>query len=165
MKREIMMEIVLTETKRNNITIVDWSKSSCGYADPGRKIKIPIPVDFDTLGVCFHEIGHIVLGHKDDDTEKKSVYIEEFEAEQYAIQKLKQYGYYNKQYEFRAISYVLMKIAQAKNRGHNMKKVPKEIVKWSGLQINKWNSAKKVYVHHFSNLRSRKEIYQNIQFF
>ena len=165
MELEVMMGILLAEVKKNNINIVGWSKSSSGHADPGRKIKIPVPVDFDTLGVCFHEIGHIVLGHMDENPVKKPVYVEEFEAEQYAIEKLKEYGYYDKQFEFRAISYVLMKIAQAKNRGHNMKQVPKEIVKWTKLPINKWNAASKVHVQHLSGLKSMNQVHRYIKLY
>lgn len=140
-----MIDIVHKEVEKNNIKIIKWSSSSSGFARNGRKIKIPKPVDYDTLGVCFHEIGHVVLDHFGEGTTLR--YIEEYQAEIYAIKKLKEYGFYNKKYEFRAISHVLMKIAQAKNRGHNMKSVPKEIIKWTGLQVNKWNKAKKVWVN------------------
>lgn len=136
-------EIVDKELKANNIVVKRWRKNASGGAYKNREVIIPVPVDFETLGVCFHEIGHIALNHFEH---KKRVYIEEFEAEQYAISKLKEYGKYNKIYEYRAIAYVLSKIAQAKNRGHNMRQVPKEIVKWTHLQINKWNKANKVYV-------------------
>ena len=142
---EKMQHIVETEMSQHGIVVKRWSKSSCGSAYHGTtEIKIPKPVDFDTLGVCFHEIGHVVLGHLEKND--KTRYVEEYEAEQFAIQKLKDCGFYNKQYEYRAMAYVLSKIAQARNRGHNMKKVPKEIVKWAGLQVNKWNKAKKVFV-------------------
>lgn len=141
-----MIDIVQRELEKNNIKVIKWSNASCGLARDKRKIKIPKPVDYDTLGVCFHEIGHVVLDHFGEGSTLR--YIEEYQAEMYAIKKLKEYGYYNKKYEFRAISHVLMKIAQAKNRGHNMKNVPKEIVKWTGLQVNKWNKAKKVWVSH-----------------
>jgi len=139
---ETMKQIVENELSQHKITVKEWSKSSCGRAWKST-IKIPVPIDFDTLGVCFHEIGHIVLQHW---IKEKPRYVEEYEAEQYAIQKLRKYGFYNKQYEYRAIAYVLSKIAQARNRGHNMKNVPKEIVQWTGLQVNKWNKAKKIFV-------------------
>jgi hypothetical protein len=139
---EKMKQIVENELSQHKIKVVKWSKSSCGLAWK-TTIKIPEPVDFDTLGVCFHEIGHVVLEHW---KKEKPRYVEEYEAEQFAIQKLRDYGFYNKQYEYRAIGYVLSKIAQARNRGHNMKKLPKEIVQWTGLQVNKWNKAKKVFV-------------------
>ena len=143
-----MRQIIEDELLLNNISVKKWSGSSCGSAYWNcRMVKIPVPVDYDTFGVCFHEIGHVVLGHVDRETQNgKARYVEEYEAEQYAIAKLKEYGAYNKRYEYRAISHVLMKIAQAKNRGHNMKKVPREIVSWTGLQVCKWNKAKKVYV-------------------
>lgn len=146
--QERMKDILEKELIDNNVNVRSWSKSSCGSAYwYTRDIKIPKPVDFDTLGVCFHEIGHIALGHMEKENEgKKRRYVEEYEAEQFAIQKLYEYGFYNKQYEYRAIAHVLSKIAQAKNRGHNMKNVPNEIVKWTGLQVNKWNKAKKVFV-------------------
>jgi hypothetical protein len=157
-----MQQIIEDEAQRNGITIRSWSKSSCGCAYWNTKdIKIPKPVDFDTLGVGFHEMGHVLLGHLDKPNGKalikKARYVEEYEAEQFSIVKLKEYGYYKKQYEMRAIAHVLMKIAQAKNRGHNMKNVPKEIVKWTGLQINKWNKAKKVYVS-LRNYKKRGDI-------
>ena len=140
-----MQLIIESEVAKHNISIIKWS--GYGGRANGKGIKIPKPVDFMTFGTCFHEIGHVVLGHVIEG-DKTRRYIEEYEAEQYAINKLKEYGFYNKTYEISGISYVLSKIAQAKNRGHNMKMVPKEIVRWTGLQINKWNKAKKVFVYY-----------------
>jgi hypothetical protein len=142
-----MQKILEKELKHNKVKVRKWCRDSCGCAFHNtREIKIPKPVDFDTLGVCFHEIGHVVLGHVDGTKTGKTRYAEEYEAEMFAIDKLREYDLYNKQYEYRAISHVLMKLAQAKNRGHNMKNVPKEIVRWTGLQVNKWNKAHKAYV-------------------
>jgi predicted metal-dependent peptidase len=152
-----MLEIVLNEARKYDISIISWSKNSYGEAQKGKVIKIPVPIDYDTLGVCFHEIGHIVLNHFDEKS-KKLRYIEEYEAEQYAIQKLKEYNYYNKQYEYRAICHVLSKIAQSTNRGHNIKRVPKEIVKWTNLKINKWKKAKKVFIPIIDNVKRKKDI-------
>ena len=143
-----MRQIVDNELTKHNVVVRKWTNGNSGRTyNNTKEIKVPYPVDFITLGICFHEIGHVVCGHMEM-RNKKYRYIEEYEAEQYAIQKLKEYGFYNKQYEFSAISYVLTKLAQAKNRGHNMREVPKEIVKWSGLQVNRWNKAKKIFVYH-----------------
>lgn len=152
-----MMEIVLKEARKYDISITNWSKTSCGEAQEGKIVKIPVPVDYDTLGICFHEIGHIVLNHFDEKS-KKLRYVEEYEAEQYAIQKLKEYNYYNKQYEYRAISHVLSKIAQSTNRGHDIRKVPKEIIRWTNLKINKWKGAKSVFVRITDGVRRKKDI-------
>ena len=152
-----MMEIILSEVEKNNIKIYKWSKSQCGLAEEGRQIKIPKPVDYETLGICFHEIGHIDLGHMDEG-DNKLRYIEEYEAEIYAIKKLKEYGFYNKQYEYRAIHYVLQKLAQARNRGHNMKNVPKEIVRWTGMQVCKWNKASRVFVTRHSGAKTKSDV-------
>ena len=151
----MLKPIIEKELASNNIIVKRWARSSCGRAWPiERKVIIPVPVDFDTLGVGLHEIGHVVLQHCD---KKKPVYVEEYEAEQYAIQKLKEYGPYNKEYEFRAIAYVLSKIAQAKNRNLNIDNIPQEIINWTGLQKRKWKKAKKVYVHR-GTYKYRKDI-------
>lgn len=151
-----LKEIVENELRINDIKIVKWSTNNSGLAfNNSREIKVPKPTNFETLGICFHEIGHIILGHCENSNKKR--YIEEYEAEQYAIQKLKEYGYYNKIYEYSAMSFVLMKIAQAKNRGHDIKEVPKEIIKWTGLQINKWKKAKKVHVK-VANYKRKQDI-------
>lgn len=152
-----MMQIVLDEVKKNNITIVKWSRETGGRAEEGRLIKIPIPIDNYTIGVCFHEIGHIVLKHFDAKVRKRG-YIEEYEAEQFAIQKLKHYGYYSKKYEYRAIQYVLYKIAQSKNKGLDIREVPKEIVKWTNLKINKWKKAKFVYIEMEDDVKKKSDI-------
>jgi len=139
----MLKKILEQELINNNIVVKQWSKSSCGWADPKkREVKIPYIVDYDTLGVAFHEIGHVVLNHYMG----KPRFIEEYEAEKYAIEKLKEYNQYNKKYELRAIAYVLSKIAQAKNRRMDINKVPDEIVSWTGLQKRKWKKAKRVWV-------------------
>lgn len=150
-----MKQIVESEMAQHSIVVKRWSKSSCGRAYQNFEIKIPEPFNYDTLGVCFHEIGHVVLGHLDKNN--KTRYVEEYEAEQFAIQKLEEYGYYDKKYKFRAIVHVLIKLAQAKNRGHNMRKVPKDVVKWTGIQVDKWNKARKVFVPN-NSYRKRSDI-------
>jgi hypothetical protein len=153
-----MMEIILNEVKKNNITIKKWNKKSHGKSEEGRLVEIPIPKSSYSIGVCFHEIGHIVLKHFDTEV-RKLRYIEEYEAEQYAIKKLKEYGYYNKKYKYRAIQYVLSEIAQIKNRKkHDIKDIPKEIVEWTNLDVDKWSKAKRVHVEMFNNVKRKKDI-------
>jgi len=164
---EEMQRIVEDEASRSNVQIRRWSQSSCGTAFwDTNEVKIPKPVDFDTLGVCFHEFGHVVLGHCGKTLAYKPVYVQEYEAEQYAILKLKEHGCYNRRYEIGAKAHVLMKIAQAKNRGHNMRDVPKEIVDWVELlQVNKWNAAKKVWVGGGNGSSCKKMEDINIQLY
>jgi hypothetical protein len=39
-----------------------------------------------------------------------------------------------------------------------MKNVPKEIVKWSGMQVCKWNKASKVFVTRHSEAKTRGDV-------
>ena len=126
------------------------------------KIKIPRPITPFKFGTGLHEIGHIVLGHcvakKGILISKKPSYIEEYEAEQFAIKKLKELRFYTREYEIEAIRYVLENIAQAFNRKHNLNKVPKKIIKWTGLKINTWKKSKKIFVPRGQNINSKKNI-------
>ena len=74
------------------------------------------------------------------------------------INKLKEYGLYKKFYEVGAISYVTLKIATAYNQGHKLKNVPKEIIKWTGIKINKWNKSKKIKVINNYHYKHKKNI-------
>jgi hypothetical protein len=65
------------------------------------RVFIPIPVDDYALYVCLHEIGHLVTG------EARYSYLQEYRAEQWALKKLKYYGYYQKNFEREAQQYVL----------------------------------------------------------
>jgi hypothetical protein len=153
-----MMEIVLSEVRENDITIKKWNRKSHGKSEEGRQIVVPVPKSPYSIGVCFHEMGHIVLGHFESET-RKLRYVEEYEAEQYAIEKLKEHGYYRKKYKYRAIQYVLSEIAQIKNKeGHSINDVPSEIVEWTGLDVEKWKKARKVKVKMFNNVKRKKDI-------
>lgn len=156
--------IILKEAKKNKIVITKWIKDgSYGFAYDKRKIKIPIPIDEDTLGVCFHEIGHIVLEHFKNNGKKR--YIEEYESEQFAIQKLKQYGFNYKIYELRAINYVLFKIAWAKNKGHKISEVPREIVRWTRLTPSKWDKANKIKIPLEEGWTTKNNLLKKIEFY
>lgn len=65
------------------------------------RVFIPVPVDDYAFYVCLHEIGHLATG------EARYSYLQEYRAEQWALKKLKQYGYYKKNFEREARQYVL----------------------------------------------------------
>ncbi|MDD5648874.1 MAG: hypothetical protein PHF86_00410 [Candidatus Nanoarchaeia archaeon] len=159
-----LKSIILKETKKYGIKIIKWNIDSEGCSYKPKKIEIPCPINEDTLGVCFHEIGHIVLKHFDN--QKKKRYIEEYESEQFAIQKLKQYGFDYKTYELRAINYVLFKIAWAKNKGHKMSEVPREIIRWTRLTPSKWDKAYRVKISLNENYwTSKSDLLKKVEFY
>ena len=121
-----------------------------------RKIKIPRPIDPYKLGVGFHEIGHIVLGHtklrENKLIDQRPTYIHEYEAEKFAINNLKKIGFYTKQYEVEAIRYVMESIAQEVNKYHYfIIDIPKKIINWTGLNLNTWKRARKITVPNEEN--------------
>jgi hypothetical protein len=142
-----MKEIIEKEAAINGIVINRWKKSSSGGAAYNfihgnfKIIEIPIPNNYYCFGICHHEIGHLVLGHCVADR-KKLNYVIEYEAEKYAIAKLKEYHSDYKQYELQAALYVLKILYRYQKRGHDMKKVPMEILLWTGLKGNKWHIRK-----------------------
>jgi len=152
------LDIVRKELKKHNVRVVRWSTSCCGesyYAVTGKKtVKIPRPIDTETCGVCFHEIGHSIKQHQ----YLQPSYFEEYEAEQYAIKKLKQYGIYSRKYEHDAILYVIEHIAKYYNEGNNLSEIPKKIVRWTGIKINKWKKSRKVTIDRAQTVKSKKDI-------
>ena len=89
------------------------------------RVFIPVPVDDYALYVCLHEIGHLVTG------EARYAYLQEYKAEQWAIKKLKQYGYYRKNFEREAQQYVLnVMYEDICFRGLNIARVNPKIQAW-----------------------------------
>jgi hypothetical protein len=111
------------------------------------RVFIPLPVDDYALYVCLHEIGHLVTG------EARYAYLQEYKAEQWAIQKLKQHGYYKKNFEREAKQYVVnIMYEDILFRGLQPHKVrpnvldwidrPHESIKRGAIRwINKWQRA------------------------
>ena len=129
-------EIIDRELKLHGIHVIKWSKGSCGRAWVALKeVKIPNATDPDRTGVAFHEIGHVLLNHRG----KKPVYLQEYEAEIFALAKLKQYQIPHYQFEARAKSHVIMILAKAHCRKLNWNKVPNEILVWCGIPFKNWN--------------------------
>lgn len=77
---------------KNNIKVVQKKyRSNVGkaWADE-RKIKIPVITDIESIYIILHEIGHVVLQHGENST--KPLYLEELEAELYALTILRKWN-------------------------------------------------------------------------
>ena len=116
--------------KARKIKIKKWVKSDGGgWANLTDKwVIMPWPKTIIDFGRCWHEIGH--FEHKHNST--KTRYVEEYEAEIYAINKLKEYGLNTQRYTIGAKLYVMHQILKALDRKHPEEKIPEEIKKWFG---------------------------------
>lgn len=91
------------------------------------RVFIPVPVDNYSLYVCLHEIGHLASG------ESMYAYLQEWDAEQWALDRCRQHGYYRKTYETGAKQYVLRNMYEdICFRQLSPKKVPLQIMQWLG---------------------------------
>lgn len=158
--------IILKETKKYNISAVIKKNGDYleGYSDKLGRIWIPdisrLKEEEDqlySLGIFFHEVGHIHLNHFRRQNCNVS-YLEEYQASRFAIKKLKEYKLYKKSFSLYAIQYVIKKMAQAYNKGHNLNDIPDEIIKWTGIDIKKWKNAKKISVSVEKQIKSKKDI-------
>lgn len=138
-------KILDQELKANQVTVVKWSASSCGMAYWNtRTVKIPKPTNIDRLGIGFHEIGHIVLGHGGIYL-NKPVWKKEYEAEKWALDKLDFYGIDSTQFRERARRHLIMILAKGHCRRLNFEKVDQEIKDFCGIDFNEWKN-RKVFV-------------------
>ncbi len=140
--------IVDAELKVNQITVRKWRPTSSGRAGWNRDVEIPRPTDEDRLQVCFHEIGHHVLGHC---TWAKSLprFVQEFDADMYALDKMTQYKVPITDAVYRRKEWhVLSRLAMAHNRGLAHSKIPARVNEWisgRGYSTSDW-AGKKVFV-------------------
>lgn len=128
--------IIRYALKTRNIKVERWvEEDGGGWAYiTDRKVIIPRPTSIVGFARCWHEIGHFDLNH----TNKKRRYIEEYEAETFAIDKLKHYGVDTKSYTRIAKRYVMHQLQNSFKRGHTIDKVPVEIIKWYGKNFNQY---------------------------
>lgn len=126
-----------------DIKIIGYSASSCGRAWwKTRSIKIPMPTNIDRLGVCLHEIKHIIDGTKG------ATYEREFLCDMYALDKLRDLGYDTTEWEKRMRWHSLMQIAKAVNRKLNIDNISQEIRDFfCEINFNEWKG-KRVFVSH-----------------
>ena len=144
---EVKLRAILDhEIKTHKIKVRKFFKheNADGTCFPSYKVDLARPVDAFNLGCAFHEIGHVVTKVHDI---SQSTFIEEYRAEIFAIDLLKKYKLPTRKYIAIARNYVLRMMAKEYNTGAlDIDLVPEKIKKFTGLQVKKWKSAKKVYV-------------------
>lgn len=149
-------DILDKELKQNNVSVCKWSATSCGEAFWGtRTVKIPKPTNIDRLGICFHEIGHIVLEH-DGIYLNKPVWKKEYEAERFALDKLDFYGIDSTEYRERARRHLIMILAKGHCRRLDFNKVDQEIKDFCGIDFSSWRG-RKVFVSGWGEPKHNKE--------
>lgn len=87
------MKVAVRKEIKKNYIVVNKKKfrTNVGRAYPPHPIiKIPIITDIESVYVIFHEIAHIKLKHVNNN--KKLTYIQEMEAEQYALRCLRKFS-------------------------------------------------------------------------
>ncbi len=84
--------MIKSEIKKHNITVERKKfRTNVGRASyEERRIKIPIITDIESIYIILHEVGHIVKKHSND--LKKPLYLQETEAELWALSKLRKWN-------------------------------------------------------------------------
>lgn len=145
--KDRLIEILDYELQAYNVSVRKWTVGNGGtaYFSTG-KIDIPRPRDEYSLGVAFHEIGHIVTGRSDVLYRFRPTYAIEYAAEVFAIERLKFYNLPYREYSAYAKKYVMSELSKYRNKHGNLNAVSREITKWCGIRIREWDSAKTVCV-------------------
>lgn len=133
------VEIIKYALKVRKIKVKKWVDSDGGGWAFMETREVILPRAKTILGFarCWHEIGHFEFNHLN----KKYRYIEEYEAEVFAISKLKEYGLDTRKYTRQAKLYVMHQLVKAFKRGHKKERIPKEIIKWYGKSFNKYKKS------------------------
>jgi len=132
--------------RRYKIRIVEWSKSSCGFAyykkdkDGYWRIKVPKPTTIDRFAVVMHEIYHCI-----DSFFTNPHYLREYRCDKFALDTIKEMGLDTSDWEKRMKWHVLANVAMATNRGHkNVNKEVKEF--YPDVDFENWYG-KKVFAY------------------
>jgi hypothetical protein len=138
-------EIMNKYLNQYRIRVVQWSKSSCGFAfykkdkDGYWRIKVPKPTNADRFGVVMHEIYHCI-----DSFFTKPSYLQEFRCDKFALDRLQEMNLDTSIWEKRIRWHILSRVAMATNRGH--KNVAKEVKDFfPDIDFESWYG-KKVFV-------------------
>ena len=120
-----------------NISVRRWRRGPSGRAWEDNTVEIPKPIDAEKLCVALHEIGHIRQGFRGLN------YVQEYNAEQYAIREATRLGFDTTEYEDRAKWYVTMHICRGFRRKLQVKNIPQEIKDWCGINFDQWELERK----------------------
>ncbi len=84
--------MIKAEIKKHGITVERKKfRSNVGRASyEEMKIKIPIITDIESVYIILHEVGHIVKKHSD--SQNKPTYLQETEAELFALSKFRKWN-------------------------------------------------------------------------
>jgi hypothetical protein len=119
----------------HGLHIATVRKSMSGFAPwEGNGICSPLPKTAKSFAILAHEVGHKALGHNG----KGKSCVHEYEAEQFAIQQFKRFGFaMPREVKLRMNRHVAYGLAQALNRG--MKDIPKELRPYKKMLRTQWS--------------------------
>lgn len=109
------LELARSEADRTGTRIRKWRSGLTGVSSATtREIETPKPVSRKSLYIFLHEVGHVVLEHR----RGKRAYIEEYEAEKWAINRMGELGVpVPRAMRERAKEYVSHKVIESKRHG------------------------------------------------
>lgn len=160
-------DIIHKELKRRKIRVQKWcteepSNNYEAYIN-SRMVRIPKPVDAYHFKICLHEIGHVETG------ERIYAYLQEYNAERWAIKRAEYYGVIDKEYINDAKMYVLKHCITDVLVG-GLTKVRSYVLDWIGVsqaqfeQLVKDNGLRLLieYVRTYVNPKDSGDIYDDV---
>lgn len=159
--------VIRKEIRQRNIRVQKWciDEPDNGYEAyiTTRVVRIPKPVDSFHFHVCLHEIGHVVTG------ERLYSYLQEYNAEKWAIERALYYGITDDEYIKDAKLYVL-KHCITDTILYGIKKIRPYVLKWIGVdeaqfkQLVNDNGLKLImeYIHTHIHPRDQWEIVHDV---
>lgn len=128
--------IIRKELKMRNIRVQKWCVEEPPNAYEAyiesRLVRIPKPVDLFTFHVCLHEIGHIVTG------DRLYSYLQEYNAEKWAIKRAEYYGIIDESYIRDAKLYVL-KYCITDSLVHGLDNIRPYVLEWIGVNESQFS--------------------------
>jgi len=126
--------------KKYKIHVYKYSTTSCGIAWFGkqRRIKIPKPTNIDRFGVCMHEIKHIIDQRNSEFG--KRVFEREYACDKFALEKIRELGFDDKEWVLRMRWHITMMISKAYCRKLNLDTIFKDLLKDIDLDIEEWRN-------------------------